>query len=105
MTSENDLIRFASRAMDVAEELGGSIGREGRAFSDQLKVEWTATGKPLTEADAWLRERLKDVFVSVGETPVWVTGEPAWLYDGDQPMVFVTQAKTHPVDPNGVVYL
>src|SRR5262245_13228981 len=59
----------------AAYSIGGSIGREGRAFMEKLKAEWTATGKPLAEAETWLTERLKNVFVSVDRPPRWVGEE------------------------------
>ena len=110
MTIDKQRLEFGAKAIQVAEKVGGTLGTgESRPFVNKLYAEWQATGQSPKQAAAWLEQRLRNAFVSVGEPPRWVEDEGAWLFHGDQPMVFVSQADVGagrvPLSPNGVVYL
>lgn len=113
MPIDRQRLEFGANAILAAEQAGGTLGITGsRAFADRLYAEWQATAKPPSQAVAWLEQRLKNAFVSVGDPPTWVHEEGAWQYHGDQPMVFVSQTDvgvskpgSEPLSPNEVVYL
>ncbi len=80
---------FAAHVIEVVEdELMASCPS---TFMDSLYEEYLASGQATAEQD-WIRQRLKNCFISVHKPPDWVE-DPEWAFDDLEPMVFIEQIR------------
>lgn len=83
-------IEFGGTALGIAmKEFAANTVGSGVRFTDRLYDEFIASGEK--DEKAWLRKRLKEMFLCVGARPKW-RDEPQWPVADGNPMVFVTQA-------------
>jgi len=112
MTKDTEFIRFKGKLIVAAMKHNGSIEREAADFVQQIYSEWRASGNELGECERWLENRLKNVFLSLGDQPKWVEEEPNWPFYLGKPMIFISQvtmdmsnlSKEH-LSPGETVYL
>lgn len=113
MTLDKDRIRFKGKAISAAIKCGGSLDSEGASeLFESLYSEWKASGVTLAASEAWLSERLRGVFKSLREPPVWIEDEPSWPFLDGKPMVFLNQCSipendltSSELSPGETVYL
>ena len=92
MALDPDRIRFKGKAISAAIQCGGSIEHEeAENFFDMLYQDWKGSGIGLSASEAWLIDRLKGIFKSLGDAPIWVEDEPKWPFLNGKPMVFLCQ--------------
>lgn len=85
-------IRFHSKLMSAAQQLGGSAsGDESQPFVDSLYCDWLDESLPLSSVVQWLDAKLQNVFESLDSPPEWIEEEPDWPFIDGVPMVFVSQ--------------
>lgn len=87
-------MRFQAKVMSIAiEHFDASCeGPEAEPFLDKIYENYVKAGSP-DNMVGWIKEQLKDEFLSVGEPPRWVEDEPAWPFLEGRPMVFVSQTQ------------
>lgn len=73
--------KFNGKIISIVEdELRASVSEDkDRVLRNRLYEEYCEAGKP-TNIKAWLRPRLRELFVSVEEQPDWVEGEGIWPF-------------------------
>jgi hypothetical protein len=88
---DRDKIRFHSKVMAIAREVGGSVnGEDARPFVDALYEAYQKDGTPKA-VEVWLRHKLAQAFKSVGQPPRWIESESGWAFNNGAPMVFIHQ--------------
>lgn len=79
-------IKFGGRVLSIAEEeFHASVPGH---VSDQWFESFTVSERD--SADDWIRSRLDSLFQCVNQPPTWVN-EPDWPWNGDNPLIFITQ--------------
>lgn len=99
--TNKDALRFRAKILRIAQEHcnASAEGPDAEPFLDQLYREFAAEALKPDEAEVWIRRRLENQFLSVGDAPEWVEEEPAWPFFDGKPMVFIAQ---HPLPRNEV---
>ena len=89
MTDMEEL-NFCGTVYTLAEdELNASVDG-GSGLAERLYQQYREAGKP-RNVKAWVRERLKKLFLYVDKPPEWVGPSPIWPFANGEPMVFIRQ--------------
>ena len=85
-------LKFGGAATSIAEdELSACFFEDDEdQLMNQLYADYQADGSPANQK-AWLRQRLKQIFLCAQERPQWAESLPNWPFWGGKPMVFINQ--------------
>lgn len=89
---DKDRLLFGSKMIGVvSREFNASCDKgEAQEFVTTVYEQYKQAGSP-KNIKHWLKEHLKNAYLSVTIPPMWVEDEPDWPYLNGKPMVFITQ--------------